>query len=59
MDTIRKVINELKLTQWPTIGQLLSLTAYTVILCAIIALIISGFDLLLQWGLAQFLKLEF
>mgnify|MGYP002346734550 CR=1 FL=1 len=59
MDTIRKIINELKLTEWPTGKDLFQLTVYTVILCAIIALIILGADLVYQWGLTQFLNFEF
>ncbi len=57
MNILKQIISELKQTEWLTPKQLLVLTAYTVIFCAIIALIILGFDLLAQWGLAQFLKI--
>ena len=59
MDRIKRIINELKLTEWPTKKELFQLTVYTVILCAIIALIILGADLVYQWGLTQFLNFEF
>jgi preprotein translocase SecE subunit len=42
---IKKIINELKKTQWPTAKELLLLTVYTVVLCGIIALAITGLDL--------------
>ena len=57
MDLLRRIINELKQTEKLSAKQLLALTAYTVVFCAIIALIILGFDLLMQWALAQFLKI--
>jgi preprotein translocase SecE subunit len=41
----KKIINELKQTKWPTGKELLILTAYTVILCGIIALAITGLDI--------------
>lgn len=59
MDTIRKIINELKLTEWPTKKQLFNLTIYTIVFCGIIALIILGADLVYQWALTQFLNFEF
>jgi preprotein translocase SecE subunit len=39
------IINELKKTKWPTGKELLVLTIYTVILCGIIALAITGLDI--------------
>jgi len=57
MKILKQIITELKQTEKLTFKQLLSLTAYAVIFCAIIALIILGFDLLLQWALVQFLKI--
>ena len=57
MKILKQIINELKQTERLTPKQLLALTVYTVVFCAIIALIILGFDLLLQFGLAQFLKI--
>lgn len=49
MDTIRNIIIELKQTEWPTASQLLRLTAYTLLLCGIIALLILGIDIVLFW----------
>ena len=42
---IKGIITELKKTKWPTGKELLILTVYTVILCAIIALAITGLDI--------------
>jgi preprotein translocase SecE subunit len=42
---IKKIITELKKTKWPTGLELLKMTIYTVILCGIIALAITGLDL--------------
>jgi preprotein translocase SecE subunit len=42
---LKEIINELKKTKWPTGKELLVLTVYTVILCAIIALVITGLDI--------------
>jgi preprotein translocase SecE subunit len=42
---LKEIINELKQTKWPTGKELLVLTVYTVILCAIIALVITGLDI--------------
>jgi len=56
MDTIKKIINEFKKAEKLSFVELLKLTAYTVVFCAIIALIILGADLLFQLGLSEFLK---
>jgi preprotein translocase SecE subunit len=42
---IKKIINELKKTKWPTGKELLILTIYTVTLCTIIAFAITGLDI--------------
>jgi preprotein translocase SecE subunit len=39
------IINELKKTKWPTGKELLMLTIYTIVLCGIIALAITGIDI--------------
>ena len=49
MDIIRNIITELKQTEWPSMSQLLRLTAYTLLLCGIIALLIVGIDFVLFW----------
>jgi preprotein translocase SecE subunit len=49
MDIFRNIITELKQTEWPSMSQLLKLTAYTVVLCGIIALLILGVDIVLFW----------
>ncbi|MDD3474655.1 MAG: preprotein translocase subunit SecE [Candidatus Dojkabacteria bacterium] len=41
---IQKIINELKKTEWPTGKELIGLTIYTLVLCGIIALAITGLD---------------
>ena len=46
MNILKKIIKELKETNWPSKNQLLRLTIYTLIVCGIIALIILGLDLL-------------
>jgi preprotein translocase SecE subunit len=43
---IKKIIAELKKTTWPTGSQLINLTIYTLVLCAVVAFIILGLDLL-------------
>jgi len=43
---MKKIINELKKTKWPTSKELLVLTIYTVVLCGIVALAISGLDII-------------
>ncbi len=53
----KDIINEYKPTKRLTFKELITLTAYTLIFCGIIALIILGADVLFQWGLAQFLKI--
>jgi preprotein translocase SecE subunit len=45
MKIIRNIINELKKTKWPTGIELLKLTIYVLILCGIIALAITGLDI--------------
>ncbi len=57
MDIIKKIITEFKKAKKLTLVELLKLTLYTVIFCAIIALIILGADIVFQFGLAEFLKL--
>ena len=57
MEILKRIISELKQTEKLTARQLLTLTGYTVVFCAIIALIILGFDLFMQWALVQFLKI--
>ena len=47
MKIIRNIINELKKTKWPTAIELLKLTIYVLILCGIIALAITGLDIVL------------
>jgi preprotein translocase SecE subunit len=42
---IKGIISELKKTKWPTGLELIKLTAYTAVLCGIIALAITGLDL--------------
>ena len=42
---LKGIINELKKTEWPTGKELLNLTIYTIVLCGIIALAITGLDL--------------
>jgi len=42
---IKGIITELKKTKWPTSKELLILTVYTVILSAIVALAITGLDI--------------
>ena len=49
MDTIKNIITELKQTEWPSMNQLVKLTAYTIIMCGIIALLILGIDIVLFW----------
>ncbi|HCC67680.1 TPA: preprotein translocase subunit SecE [Patescibacteria group bacterium] len=44
---IKGIISELKKTKWPTGIELIKLTIYIVILCGIIALAITGLDLIL------------
>ena len=44
---IKKIITELKKTEWPTGLELLKLTAYTAVLCGIVALVMTGLDLTL------------
>lgn len=46
MNTIRNIIIELKQTNWPSIGRLLQLTGYTLLLCAVVAIMMLGLDLL-------------
>jgi preprotein translocase SecE subunit len=41
---IKGIVNELKKTKWPTGNELLNLTIYTIVLCGIIALAITGLD---------------
>ncbi|MDD2270217.1 MAG: preprotein translocase subunit SecE [Candidatus Dojkabacteria bacterium] len=41
----KKILTELKKTKWPTGKELLVLTVYTVILCAVVAIAITGLDL--------------
>jgi preprotein translocase SecE subunit len=41
---IKQIINELKKTKWPTPKELIGLTIYTLVLCGIIALAITGLD---------------
>jgi len=43
---IKGIISELKKTKWPTGLELIKLTIYTTILCAIIALSSTGLDLI-------------
>ncbi len=47
MEIFRNIITELKQTEWPSMSQLLKLTAYTLLLCGIIALLILGVDIIL------------
>lgn len=47
MGIIKRIITELKQTNWPSFDQLVKLTIYTIIFCGIIALIILGLDLIL------------
>ncbi len=49
MNTLKNIIIELKKTEWPSMGQLVKLTVYTLLLCGIIALLILGVDLVLFW----------
>jgi preprotein translocase SecE subunit len=42
----KKILTELKKTKWPTPKELLVLTIYTVVLCAIVAFAITGLDLI-------------
>lgn len=44
MKVLKDIVAELKETSWPTGKQLVNLTIYTIIICAIIALIIVGLD---------------
>jgi preprotein translocase subunit SecE len=46
MNTIRNIIIELKQTNWPSIGRLLQLTGYTLLLCTVVAIMMLGLDLL-------------
>ena len=46
MNIFRNIITELKQTNWPSFGQLAKLTAYTIVICGVIGLIILGLDLL-------------
>ena len=41
---LKLIVNELKKTKWPTGKELLILTVYTIILCGIIAVAITGID---------------
>ncbi|MCD4756048.1 preprotein translocase subunit SecE [bacterium] len=43
---IKGIISELKKTKWPTGLELIKLSAYTAVLCAIIALFATGLDLI-------------
>ncbi len=45
---ITGIIKELKLTRWLTPRELLNLLIYTIILCGIIALIITGLDIVFR-----------
>ncbi|NLZ24546.1 preprotein translocase subunit SecE [Candidatus Dojkabacteria bacterium] len=57
MSIIKKITNELKQTEKITFVQLIQLTIYTIVFCAIIALVILGADLFFQWGLNKFMNL--
>lgn len=56
-NVFKDIINEYKQTKRLTFKELMVLTAYTLVFCGIIALIILGADVLFQFGLAQFLKI--
>ena len=56
-NVFKDIINEYKQTKRLTFKELMALTAYTLVFCGIIALIILGADVLFQFGLAQFLKI--
>jgi preprotein translocase SecE subunit len=43
---LKGIITELKKTKWPTPKELIILTVYTVVLCAIVAFAITGLDLI-------------
>lgn len=51
---MKEIFSELKKTKWPTAMELVKLTVYTAILCAIIAVIITGLDLGYTWILSKF-----
>lgn len=44
---LRNILTELKSTKWPSKMEIVQLTIYTIILCAIIAAVMVGLDLIL------------
>lgn len=44
---LKNILTELKSSKWPTKVEIVQLTIYTLILCAIIAAIMVGLDLIL------------
>ena len=53
------IIKELKLTRWLTPRELLNLLVYTIVLCGIIALMITGLDILYRNIFNQLLNIPF
>jgi len=47
MKTIKNIITELKSTKWPSKLEILQMTIYTIILCAVLAAIMVGLGLVL------------
>lgn len=47
MKTIKNIITELKSTKWPSKLEILQMTIYTIILCAVLAAVMVGLDLVL------------
>jgi preprotein translocase SecE subunit len=44
---LKNIVTELKSTKWPSRTEIVQLTIYTIVLCAIIAAIMVGLDLIL------------
>jgi len=56
MKILKNIKNELKQTTWPTKANLVKTSIYTIILCAIIALLILLLDLLFHGTVNCFLE---
>ena len=56
---IKDIIQELKQTRWLTKRELFNLLIYTILLCGIIALMITGLDLLYRQIFNHILSIPF
>lgn len=57
MKIFRNIITELKNTTWPTWKEILNMTLYTLAIAILIALIMTGLDLILAALRDWFLKI--